>query len=72
MPEHVHLLVGEPQISSLAIVIQVLKQRTSKILKASDEKQFWQRRYYDFNVRNPEKAALHAPESRKARISSQP
>jgi putative transposase len=55
MPEHVHLLVSEPQISSLAIALQVLKQRTSRLLKHPDEAQFWQRRYYDFNVHNPEK-----------------
>jgi putative transposase len=55
MPEHVHLLIGEPQISSLATALQVLKQRSSKILKRSDETQFWQTRYYDFNVRNPDK-----------------
>ena len=55
MPEHVHLLVGEPRISSLAIALQVLKQRSSKILKRPGEVQFWQRRYYDFNVRNSEK-----------------
>jgi putative transposase len=55
MPEHVHLLLGEPQVSSLATALQVLKQRTSKALKHPDEAQFWQRRYYDFNVRNPEK-----------------
>jgi putative transposase len=55
MPEHVHLLVGEPRISSLASALQVLKQRTSKILKQAAEMHFWQTRYYDFNVRNPEK-----------------
>ena len=49
MPEHVHLLVGEPQISSLATALQVLKQRTSKMLKRPGDAQFWQRRYYDFN-----------------------
>lgn len=55
MPEHVHLLFGEPRSSSLATVLQVLKQRTSKILKQPAEAHFWQTRYYDFNVRNPEK-----------------
>ena len=55
MPEHVHLLVGEPQVSALATAIQVLKQRTSRLLKQPGETQFWQRRYYDFNVHNPEK-----------------
>lgn len=50
MPEHVHLLVSEPQQGSLATAIQVLKQETSKRLKRSEQAQFWQRRYYDFNV----------------------
>jgi putative transposase len=50
MPEHVHLLVGEPKVSSLATVLQVLKQETSKRLKSPGEVQFWQRRYYDLNV----------------------
>jgi putative transposase len=50
MPEHVHLLVSEPSIASLAIAIQVLKQQTSRKLKSVGEAQFWQRRYYDFNV----------------------
>jgi putative transposase len=50
MPEHVHLLVGEPRVSSLAAALQVLKQQTSKAIKKAGEVQFWQRRYYDFNV----------------------
>jgi putative transposase len=33
MPEHVHLLVGEPRQSSLAVALQVLKQSTSRKLK---------------------------------------
>jgi putative transposase len=52
MPEHVHLLVGEPQRSSLSIALQVLKQKTSRRLKRRGAVQFWQRRYYDFNVRS--------------------
>jgi putative transposase len=50
MPEHVHLLTNEPGVSSLAVVMQVLKQQTSRKLKNSGTSQFWQRRYYDFNV----------------------
>jgi len=50
MPEHVHLLVGEPLVSSLSVALQVLKQKTSRKLKKKGEKQFWQRRYDDFNV----------------------
>jgi putative transposase len=50
MPEHVHLLVGEPHRSSLSVAIQVLKQQTPRKLKQRGEVRFWQRRYYDFNV----------------------
>ena len=57
MPEHVHLLVSEPKNGSLATALQVLKQQTSKVLKKSGETQFWQRRYYDFNVRSEAKTA---------------
>ena len=55
MPEHVHLLVGEPTRSLLSVALQVLKQQTSRKLKQRGEVQFWQRRYYDFNVHNEEK-----------------
>jgi putative transposase len=55
MPEHVHLLVGQPRRSLLSVAIQVLKQQTSRKLKQHGEVQFWQRRYYDFNVHNEEK-----------------
>jgi putative transposase len=55
MPEHVHLLVGEPHRSSLSVALQVLKQQTSRILKQRGSVQFWQRRYYDFNVHSEEK-----------------
>lgn len=55
MPEHVHLLVGEPHRSSLSIALQVLKQQTSRKLKARGKAHFWQRRYYDFNVWSEEK-----------------
>jgi putative transposase len=55
MPEHVHLLVNEPKESSLATALQVLKQETSRKLKRPGDAQFWQRRYYDFNVWSEEK-----------------
>ena len=58
MPEHVHLLVGEPQVSSQAVVLQGLKQQTSrKAEKGMKKAQFWQRRDYDFNVWNEKKTA---------------
>lgn len=50
MPEHVHLLVNEPRYASLPIALQVLKQRTSRLLKPEGAPAFWQQRYYDFNV----------------------
>jgi putative transposase len=50
MPEHVHLLVNEPHLRTLATAVQVLKQKTSRKLKTAEEPQFWQRRYYDFVV----------------------
>lgn len=55
MPEHVHLLVNEPTVKPLSTVIQILKQKTSQALKSTIEPQFWQRHYYDFNVRTKEK-----------------
>jgi putative transposase len=50
MPEHVHLLVSEPAKGILATAIQALKHQSSRRLKGPDNPQFWQRRYFDFNV----------------------
>ena len=55
MPEHVHLLVSEPRVAQLSVVMQVLKQQVSRKLKKPGDTQFWQRRYYDFNVWNHDK-----------------
>ena len=49
MPEHVHLLLSEPKHQKLEDSFRALKTRTSRKLKG-DRPQFWQRRYYDFNV----------------------
>ncbi|WP_263373106.1 REP-associated tyrosine transposase [Granulicella aggregans] len=49
MPEHVHLLVSEPKRYKLAAALNVLKVEVSKQAKGN-RKQFWQTRYYDFNV----------------------
>ena len=48
MPEHVHLLISEPERSKLSVVIQMLKQVTSQKLRAKHLARFWQVRYYDF------------------------
>jgi putative transposase len=51
MPEHVHLLITEPERSPLAVCLQMLKQITSrKIHRSARTAPFWQARYYDFNV----------------------
>ena len=66
MPEHVHLLITEPEIGNPSTVMQVLKQRTARVLlpkqKPPDPRQrtlfgdtppsrsFWQARFYDFNM----------------------
>ena len=55
MPEHVHLLTNEPGVGTLATFLQIFKQRSSRKLKHPDQKQFWQLRYYDFNVHSEEK-----------------
>jgi len=50
MPEHVHLLVNEPERSTLAQAIKSLKQGVARRLALRSEDSFWQARYYDFNV----------------------
>jgi putative transposase len=55
MPEHIHLLTNEPATGTVASFLQIFKQLTSRELKSANRKQFWQRRYYDFNVHSPEK-----------------
>ena len=49
MPENVHLLVSEPERSTLARALQAVKQSVARRL-IRGEKHFWQARYYDFNV----------------------
>ena len=54
MPEHVHLLLTEPEEIALSSALQMLKQNVSrKAAKAgfhSAHHAFWQTRYFDFNV----------------------
>ena len=50
MPEHVHLLVNEPERSNLAQALKSLKQGVARRLALRGEEPFWQARYYDFNV----------------------
>ncbi len=65
MPDHVHLLISEPERGTPSTVVQVLKQRVSrharqrprgrsgaqlKLWNEDKAPRFWQRRFYDFNV----------------------
>ena len=50
MPEHVHLLVSEPERGDLSVALQMLKQITSRKLRPEGLPRFWQVRYYDFPV----------------------
>ncbi len=65
MPEHVHILVSEPDKGTLADAIHFLKLSFSKRLRSQVSAQkkganlghevlgpFWQKRYYDRNVRD--------------------
>ena len=53
MPEHVHLL-SEPIRGSVATVLKAIKQSVArKVIRRGEH--FWQQRYYDFNVRTPQK-----------------
>ena len=70
MPEHVHLLISEPERGTPSTVLKMLKQRVSRQLRRKPRRrvsvaqrafpfassrngqpaQFWQRRFYDFNI----------------------
>jgi putative transposase len=52
MPEHVHLLIGEPRKGAVSGVIHALKLSVAMRRK---ERPFWQARYFDFPVHNEEK-----------------
>jgi putative transposase len=71
MPEHVHLLVGEPKRGTPSTVIHSLKLRVSKRMRRMRRRtsasqasfpfhgpataRFWQPRFYDFNVHSAKK-----------------
>jgi putative transposase len=50
MPEHVHLLINEPQHNTLAQAIKSLKQGVARRIALRAKDSFWEARYYDFNV----------------------
>ena len=50
MPEHVHLLISEPERARLSTALQMFKQNVARELRLPEGSPFWQARYYDFNV----------------------
>jgi putative transposase len=50
MPDHVHLLLTEPERTKLFIALQMLKQNVARRLRGPEGGPLWQPRYYDFNV----------------------
>jgi putative transposase len=57
MPEHVHLLISEPERSTVANAIQSLKisssMRSTRLCNGGEQRPpQWQKRYYDRNVRD--------------------
>lgn len=57
MPEHVHLLLSEPAGDRLSTAVQLLKTKVSVQARKANQRieggtPFWQRRYFDHNVRN--------------------
>jgi putative transposase len=57
MPEHIHLLIGEPSIGTPSTVLQVLKRRLSVRMRDHSSPRLWQSRFYDFNVWSRKKRA---------------
>ena len=51
MPEHVHILISEPERGSLADALKSLKQGVARRL-IGNHQHFWEKRYYDFNIRD--------------------
>lgn len=92
MPEHVHLLVSEPEKGSVSRVLQILKQRVSRAMRGrkrrasrnqlslkfgdgmSEDRRFWQRRFYDFNVWSDakRKEKLHYMHANPVRLVKHP
>ena len=62
MPEHVHLLVNEPKQGLLADAIHYLKLSFAKRLHSreglAEPGSFWQKRYYDRNVRDTQEFSV--------------
>src|ERR1017187_539442 len=58
MPEHIHLLVSEPQVANPSTVVQAVKLGFSRRLTGAPDAlhHIWQSRFYDFNLWSQRKA----------------
>ena len=75
MPEHVHLLLTEPERTKLSIALQMLKQNVARRLRGPEGGPLWQPRYYDFSVelRQPNrKASLYSSQSGQEGAGAKP
>jgi putative transposase len=75
MPEHVHLLISEPERAKLSVALQMLKQNVARQLREPEGGPFWQPRYYDFcvwsNAKRIEKLRyIHRNPVRRGLVSS--
>jgi putative transposase len=53
MPEHVHLLISEPESGTVAKAVQALKISSSlRTTAVREDSPLWQKRYYDRNIRD--------------------
>ena len=52
MPEHFHLLIAEPEVGDPSVVMKVIKERFTRLLRRNHDQQtpVWQKRFYHFNV----------------------
>ena len=52
MPEHLHLLMTEPEVGDPSVVMKVIKQRFTRLLHHDGVRTgpIWEKRFYDFNV----------------------
>jgi REP element-mobilizing transposase RayT len=79
MPEHVHLLMSEPERAKLSVALQMLKQNVARRLRSPEGGLLWQPRYYDFILRlaclersqADREVALPAPKSGEARFGAE-
>ncbi len=81
MPEHIHLLISEPEQGDPSVVMKVVKQEFARTVhrgeRCADQSgaepgKGWQRRFYRFQrmdgAQANREATLYAPQSSEARI----